>query len=335
MISISRLLILSTMLCLAASGAAQAVCQGHDLFPVLKSQAPAAYAAIEAAASAMPFRYGKLFRLSRAGTEPSYLFATLHLSDPRVITFAPAVRDAIAHSKIVLLETIETGEVLRRAIAKNPAAWRRAILAREDERAGRLLSKADFAELEAYVARMGFAESAAREFKPSTLSFLLDQPDCAPRGPQANPYVDKMVADLARENKVETAGLESMAEQLDVPNGLPRETGRDLLVAVLRQAEHGADVAETAIERYREGDIGGLLAWMRSEEPIPGVPQAQIPPAFLDRLITFRNVRMRERALPYLSQGGAFIAVGAAHLPGREGLLSLFEKEGYRIERLE
>jgi uncharacterized protein YbaP (TraB family) len=44
---------------------------------------------------------------------------------------------------------------------------------------------------------------------------------------------------------------------------------------------------------------------------------------------------MRDRALPLLRQGSAFIAVGAAHLPGKEGLLRLLEEEGYRIEMIE
>jgi hypothetical protein len=44
---------------------------------------------------------------------------------------------------------------------------------------------------------------------------------------------------------------------------------------------------------------------------------------------------MRDRALAFLRRGGAFIAVGAVHLPGKEGLLSLLEMEGYHVDVLE
>jgi len=44
---------------------------------------------------------------------------------------------------------------------------------------------------------------------------------------------------------------------------------------------------------------------------------------------------MRDRALSFLRRGGAFIAVGAVHLPGKEGLLSLFQTEGYNVDALE
>jgi uncharacterized protein YbaP (TraB family) len=70
-------------------------------------------------------------------------------------------------------------------------------------------------------------------------------------------------------------------------------------------------------------------------EPIPGIAQTQIPKVFVDRLITARTRRMHDRALPLLKRGGAFIAVGAAHLPGKEGLLPLFEKDGFKVETIE
>lgn len=335
MVSSYRAFILVAVLCLAASRVLAAECQGHDLFPALKSEAPAAYAAIEAAASAMPFRHGKLFRLSRAGTAPSYVFATLHLSDPRITGFSPRLRAALAGSKTVALETIEIGAVLRGAITNDRAAWRRATVAVENQRADRLLDRADLARLEALAARKGVAQSAVHTFKPSVLALMLDLPACAMGLPGAKPYVDELVADIARENNIEPVGLEPIIEQLEVLDGLPRDTERDLLIAILRQADRGEDVIETMVARYAQGDIGGSLAWLRSAEPIAGVSQVQIPPAFLDRLITRRNYRMRDRALPLLKQGGAFIAVGAAHLPGKEGLLSLFEKDGYEVETIE
>jgi uncharacterized protein len=335
MVSNYPAIVLAALLCLAASRGLAAECRGHDLFPALKSEAPTAYAAIEAAASAMPFRHGKLFRLSRAGTEPSYVFATLHLSDPRITGFSPRLRAALTDSKVVALETVETGPVLRRAIMKDRAAWRRATVAGDNQRADRLLDKADFAQLEALAAREGVARSAVHTFNPSALALMLDLPKCAVRLPGAKPYVDALVAEIARENKIETIGLETIIEQLEVLDGLPRDTERDLLIAMLRQADRGEDVIETMVARYAEGDIGGSLAWLRAAEPIPGVAQAQIPPAFLDRLITLRTQRMRDRALPLLERGGAFIAVGAAHLPGKEGLLSLFEKDGFEVETIE
>jgi uncharacterized protein len=258
LVSSYRAIILVAVCCLAKSSGLAAECQGHDLFPAHKSEAPAAYAAIKAAASGMPFKRGKLFRLSRAGTEFSYVFATLHSSDQRITSLSPRLRAALTNAKIVAVETVETGAVLRQAVVNDRDAWRRAIIARENQRADRLLDKTDFARLEDFAARLDMPKSAAHKFKPSTLALLLDLPPCAIRLPGAK--FDALLADIARQNKIETVGLETTIEQLEALDGLPRKTERDLLISVMRQADRWEDVTETEIARYTEGDIGGLLA---------------------------------------------------------------------------
>ena len=52
---------------------------------------------------------------------------------------------------------------------------------------------------------------------------------------------------------------------------------------------------------------------------------------FQRRLIVDRNQRMAERMEPWLKQGGAFIAVGALHLPGEQGLIRLLRQRGYSV----
>jgi uncharacterized protein len=73
---------------------------------------------------------------------------------------------------------------------------------------------------------------------------------------------------------------------------------------------------------------------MRSAEPIPGVAEGQIPPAFLDRLITQRNLRMRDRALPLLKKGAAYCRRGGPFAGKRRPSVS-FETEGYNAETIE
>jgi uncharacterized protein YbaP (TraB family) len=53
-----------------------------------------------------------------------------------------------------------------------------------------------------------------------------------------------------------------------------------------------------------------------------------------ERLINDRNRRMVERMLPWLREGSAFVAVGALHLAGPEGILRLLSDRGYRVTRV-
>ncbi len=130
-------------------------------------------------------------------------------------------------------------------------------------------------------------------------------------------------------------GLETIAEQVDIGDDLTAAEQTALLRSVLAQASRADDAVETTILAYRHGQIGLLLAWTQSPNPIPGVPGAGTPPAVLDRIVTARTKRMRDRLLPLLEKGGVFVAVGTAHIPGQEGLAALFETAGYRVEKVE
>jgi hypothetical protein len=319
----------------AATPVAAAACRGADLFPLLQARAPQAFNALETTGRRFPFAQGKLFRVAKGTGASSYLLGTLHLSDPRVTDFSGRVRNALASSKVVVLEAIEDGTRLRESMAKDRDELKAALLAPEDRRADRLLDAGDYASLEAMLERRGLRRTEVSRYKATVLALLLDLPSCAIRTDKARPYADELVGILARERKIPVVGLETLAEQLTILDGLPREAERDLLVATLRQQDHAEDVVETTIARYEAGDIGGLLAFMHAAEPFPGMGLAQTPPAFLDRLIDARNLRMRDRVRPFLAKGGAFVAVGAAHLPGEEGLLRLLQREGFTIEPVE
>jgi uncharacterized protein YbaP (TraB family) len=62
--------------------------------------------------------------------------------------------------------------------------------------------------------------------------------------------------------------------------------------------------------------------------------QAALMATFIDRLLDRRNARMVERMTQHLARGGAFVAVGALHLPGEGGILGLLEAQGYRVTRV-
>ena len=55
---------------------------------------------------------------------------------------------------------------------------------------------------------------------------------------------------------------------------------------------------------------------------------------FTHVLLVDRNAVMAKRAAPLLASGGAFIAVGALHLTGKDGLIERFRADGYTVTRI-
>ena len=320
----------------AGAGPAGAACAGRDLFPSLQATAPAAWAEIEAGRR-VPHAQGILFRISRDGVPPSHLFGTLHLSDPRVVGFPAAALAALDGARRLAVEIDEAPRSLkaRRALAEAPT-----LAAEPGRSAADLLDAEEAAGLRALIEARGLPPSAA-SLRPAVLALVLDLPPCAKTsggrtaGEGRAAHAERVLARRARARGIAVVGLETLEEQIGSFADLPAPAERDLLRAVLRQAPLAEDAVETTIARYVARDAGGLLAWMRASEPLPGEPGARLPAAFLDRLIDRRNRRLRERARPLLDQGGAFIAVGTAHLPGEAGLVSLLAQDGYAVVRVE
>jgi uncharacterized protein YbaP (TraB family) len=87
---------------------------------------------------------------------------------------------------------------------------------------------------------------------------------------------------------------------------------------------------ETIIRTYLARDVAALLALdekFKSENPA-------LKQAIMHRLLGQRNRRMVERMQPRLKEGNAFVAIGAGHLPGEDGVLHLLEQAGYQITRI-
>lgn len=308
-------------------------CRGNDIFATLREKTPAEYEAIEARAAAYPFRRGRLFAITAGNAAPSLLFGTLHLSDPRVTAWSRALADRVAKASLVVVESADV--ISGDGVTLRDSKLRAAVFAAPRQQADRLLDATDFATLETITRAHGLPENAARAFKPAALALLLDAPLCIVRNAKQRPYLDALLAQIARKANVPVIGLETLADQFDAVDGLGPDVERELLISMIRSAPSGEDIIETQIKRYEEDDPGAMLSWMRASAPIPGVPDARTPSAFLDRLLRERSRRMSDKLLPLLARGNVFVAIGAAHLPGPDGLVTLLQNAGMRVERID
>jgi uncharacterized protein YbaP (TraB family) len=100
-----------------------------------------------------------------------------------------------------------------------------------------------------------------------------------------------------------------------------------LLDHALRSHREADKLLETMVRAYLARDLAEIMAIMNSA----GASDQRLQDTLMSRLLTQRNVRMIDRMRPRLEEGNAFIAVGAAHLPGNDGLLALLERAGWRV----
>lgn len=307
-------------------------CLGDDLFAV-REKGWNWGEELRRSAASLPHREGRFWKISGGTGAPSYVFGTLHLSDPRLASIPPDVAERIRDASILAVETTEVSSLGAGRLGQQARRELQAsIRAPNGRRAGTLLDPSDYEALEQLAEERGLPPAAARFWKAPVLALLLDLPPCATAGKQ--PYLDSLVVQLARRHGVEIVGLETLAEQFGVFDGLSPESERALLVSVLRQASFGASVVESQIGRFLARDAGGIVALMRIG-PNPETPDSRTPPEFLERLLDVRTARMAERLQPYLERGNAVVAIGIAHLPGSDGLIARLQKAGYTVSALD
>jgi uncharacterized protein len=271
------------------------------------------------AAGAHSFDRGRLFRVDRVGLAPSFVLATLHTSDQRVLALPAAVIAALDGCRTAAFETL---------LADGDAG---AFAEAARDTGGRRLS--DDLDATAWSAlRDALGEDAPEPavldaMKPWAALLLLAQ---SRAGGLA---LDGMLKARAAARRLSVIGLELPDEQVAALDAVPLESQ----LALLRWAVATRDARGRELEATTQAWLAGDLARLRALALYPAsarpVDRAHFA-ALYRRLITDRNASMAHRLHLPLARGRVFVAVGALHLHGRDGLLALIQRQGYRITRV-
>jgi uncharacterized protein len=328
--AIALLLLLASFI---AARAEPPACTGTDLLGSLQSERPDEHAALLSVADSVPYGRGLLWRIDKPGqSEPSWLFGTIHLTDPRVHRIAPAVERALESARIVVVESLEA--LSPKEAAKHLFKVAHLMVLPGEQRLDTILDEPSLALVRRHFHREKHGFDSILKLRPYVAALSLSIPACEAARQQAGLLsLDAALAERAERRQKRLAGLETLDEQLGVLASLPLDAQITFLVETVRMAPALADVTETTVRIYLSGNTGLLAVWSdRLPGRDPGAAKSWAQ--FQDALIVKRNRLMAERLGALLEAGAAFIAVGALHLPGEEGLLSLLAGQGYRVQSI-
>ncbi|KHJ53470.1 hypothetical protein LA66_16075 [Aureimonas altamirensis] len=321
---------------LAASGlavAAEECPAGRDLTAEFSA---AQRDAVAAAAAEQANGEGVLYRLTRVDTPANFLFGTLHVTDPRVLAMPAAARKAFDTATTVVIETTDLLDDRKMAAL---------ILSRPDlmnlpdgQTLFDLFSGGDAALVRDGLEASGMPAATVRTMQPWFLATGLLMPACEQRRiADGATILDLDLAHRAKDAGKSVLGLESGAEQLEALASMPMRDQADMLLSVLQNRDRMDDLFETMTAIYLRGEIATIVPALEEIAPTSenSGRSAEIWQAFDERIVRQRNHLMRQRAEPIMAEGGAFVAVGAQHLIGAEGLVELFRQDGWTVERLD
>ncbi|MDF1610080.1 TraB/GumN family protein [Hoeflea sp. YIM 152468] len=307
-----------------------AACSGVSLVDKLAAVAPDKLAQARAAAAGVRNGRGLLWKVEKAGIEPSWLFGTMHVTDPRVTEMPGVARTAFENAGTVVIETIDI---------LDPATAQAALMADPDltmftgdTTLTSFLDEGEAALVEAELARRGIPLALVSKMKPWMIAGLVALPACElARKAAGIDFLDVKLANTAKANGKQVLGLETIGEQIAAMADLPMDFHIRGLVETVRLADLMPDIMATMTGLYLDGEIAQIMPVILAAGPEETGDDASGYADFEKRIVTMRNHVMAERATPILDQGDAFIAIGALHLPGDEGVVALLQDAGYSV----
>lgn len=311
---------MNKLLLAAVLAFAQAAAFAQGEAPV-RAPAPAAVAPPPAPAAApLPDANPALWVVRDADTT-IYLFGTIHLLDGRP-WFNDEVKTAFDASDELVMEAI---------LPEDPMSLIPMIMRYAVDQTGRpLSSRLTAAENEALaraITPIGIPAAAIERFEPWFASMMLSVTAAQRAGLDASKGPETVLTRAAAARRMPVAELEGFEWQVRLFDNMPEPLQLATLRATLRQMNADSGMLAALLQTWSNGDIEGLARVMDAEE--------SGPPVLRRVMLTNRNAAWARWVHDRLARPGTvFIAVGAAHLAGRDSVQAVLAAHGINAERV-
>lgn len=305
-------------------------CTGKNMLDEVAKTDPALYGKVMAEADATPNGQAIFWKIEGKGkVEPSWLYGTAHLTDPRINELAPGAEQAVSHASVLALELKEAVSAQQLAAAMMSRA--RFLAMPPGQHLWDIIDDADEAAIKGSPNFPADRASVLDAYQPWVVATMLNFPKCEQARMAAGRFgVDQTIAQKAMFADVEVVGLETVDEQIALFAGMAMNVQVRYLVAMAKSGAVMDDYIETLVQLYQRRKLAALMP-LTKELKTPGSEDLELMTFFEDDLIKKRNRIMEDRAAKLIDKGNAFIAVGALHLIGKEGLVELLRQAGYKV----
>lgn len=169
-------------------------------------------------------------------------------------------------------------------------------------------------------------EMIANKMKPFVVSQLLTEMNKNnPGGSFANKEsYERELEAIAKEAELELKGFETVAEQMSYFDSFTDEQQVEMVMSTVRgTGNEPIEELEKMMSLYDEQHVDGLYQLIAED--------SEMDKEMNDLLLTNRNKRWIPMIEEMISEKSTFIAVGAGHLGGPEGVIRLLEAKGYTL----
>ncbi len=309
---------------------ALAQCTGKDLRPLMAHDAAAK---MDEAVRETPYAQGNHW-VATKGAKTVHLIGTMHVGDPRLDPVMGRLRSTITSADVILLEATPVEEkALQSAVATRPEL----IFLTDGPTLPELMPEDDWQNLSLAVKSRGIPPFFASKFQPWYLSLLLGVPGCAIREIAGGKRgLDHLIMAQATEAGIPMRPLEDFDTLFSLFAAEPIEDQIKLLIMSILPDQESEDALFTLTESFFDQNTAEAWEFSRylAHQRIP-LPAAEIEDLFAeleDIVLTQRNAAWMPR-IESAPENNIVVAVGAAHLIGKNGLLQWLSTAGFKLSR--
>ncbi len=259
--------------------------------------------------------------------KPSYLYGTMHTSHEKAFKLVDSLVVKMANCEVYAGEMILDPSMLFAVMQQ--------IFMEKDTTLQTLLSPEEYSLVKkALDEKLGVMSTIAERIKPMFTSVLLQEGGMENmQMPKANESKNKQkpldlyLQDEATKRSLALVGLETLEEQMNVFNSIPLKNQAKMLYQEIINL--GKDsTTDTSMDKmldwYSEQKLDSLYQYASKE--FANEPELSY------QILTKRNINMADRIEKLILEKSAFIAIGAAHLPDKQGVIELLRKKKFKVE---
>lgn len=267
---------------------------------------------------------GPALYVARDADSTMYLFGTLHLRRAGETWSSPAIEAALAASEEIWTEV----DVSPEAMGDIAGVMTRRGMAPPDAPLSSRLGPEAWERLKAALARTGMSVERIEPMQPWFAALMLAMAPTLRAGYTLEAGADRGVGASGAAQGKRMRAFETMEQQIGLFADLPEAVQLQMLSEAMDQGAAGTDRVDQMAAAWQSGDLKTL------DTAFNDAMRRDYPELF-EALIVRRNAAWTATLLRELEgAGGDFVAVGAAHLVGPEGLVAQLRARGVQVERV-
>ncbi|TMP36498.1 TraB/GumN family protein [Pseudoalteromonas rubra] len=254
----------------------------------------------------------------------SYLFGTVHVGDASMEGLDKRLKTAIANSQTVVVE-LNTKAITAAQLQRRTLPF---MLLEQGQTLKANLTPETYKQVEQYLSARDIKIELFNHYQPWFVMLTILQLEYTKAGFGEEFGIDGQVIEYATQLNKPIMELESLEQQLTIFTALSTQSDA-MITDALKQVKDFDRYFTTMLTAWKKGDYQQLNVFydMSFDDTKYGQQAEQV-------MLIQRNNAWVKTLTPKLVNNAHFIAVGALHLPREHGLISQFQSQGFKVQRI-